>query len=166
MGVGDLFTAYLLNEEKIWTVQRSAIEIGREEIWTAQRHRKSQHCSRVQLRNHGLQALSQLIGDVKSAWDSSKMQELQESCKRILYRWMCEYVSNGTLATMPMVTEDWSKLEDENTMYPGSMVEKGISMWECKICPWWLDYPLGVIPKQEVDLHAKFLEENKDKDKK
>lgn len=55
---------------------------------------------------------------------------------------------------MPLETNEWLDLEDENTMLSPTMVEKGITPWECSNCPWWIEYPLGVIPKHEKDLHT------------
>ncbi len=59
-----------------------------------------------------------------------------------------------TLHVMPVDIEEWMDREDDNTMFSTSIVEKGISTWECSHCPWWLEYPLGVVPKSERELYA------------
>lgn len=58
------------------------------------------------------------------------------------------------LVALPEVTVEWVDTKDENTMYSPSLLEQGITQWEAISCPWWLDYPLGITPKQEASLRA------------
>ncbi|MCO5563819.1 hypothetical protein L7F22_017468 [Adiantum nelumboides] len=51
-------------------------------------------------------------------------------------------------ATLPEVDKN-----DENTMFSAKIMERGITPWECSHCPWWLEYPLGVVPKSEEAIH-------------
>ncbi|KAJ7546598.1 hypothetical protein O6H91_08G046000 [Diphasiastrum complanatum] len=41
-------------------------------------------------------------------------------------------------------------------MYLVDWQEIGLTHWELTRCPWWLDYPKGVIPASEEDMHAQF----------
>ena len=59
-----------------------------------------------------------------------------------------------TITEMPVEIEEWKDVNDEKTMFSPSLVEKSITPWECSKCPWWLEYPLGVVPKCEQQLHA------------
>ena len=58
------------------------------------------------------------------------------------------------LWNLPDATQEWLDIKDENTMFSQTIQERGISAWEIQKCPWWIEYPLGVIPKQETDLRA------------
>ena len=40
-------------------------------------------------------------------------------------------------------------------MYSPTIQEHGITKLEENVCPWWLDYLIGVISKQEVELQAR-----------
>lgn len=53
----------------------------------------------------------------------------------------------------PIFTTEWIDVHDENTMYSPSVLERKLTTWEANVCPWWLDYPVGIIPKQELELH-------------
>ncbi|MCO5594056.1 hypothetical protein L7F22_048077 [Adiantum nelumboides] len=56
---------------------------------------------------------------------------------------------------MPVDTKEWLDKEDEHSMFSPLILEKGITSWECSHCPWWLEYPLGIVPKCEQDLQAR-----------
>ena len=43
-------------------------------------------------------------------------------------------------------------MESNDTMYPATWLDKGISEWERIRCPWWLEYPLGHVPDCEETL--------------
>ena len=47
------------------------------------------------------------------------------------------------------IVGDWPNVESNDTMYPATWLDKGISEWERIRCPWWLEYPLGHVPKSE-----------------
>lgn len=73
-------------------------------------------------------------------------------------RWLHDCLAKNVIGTMPMVTQEWMQPSDEGTMFPPNILERGITQWECEHCPWWIDYPIGVIPKQEHGLHkSEFL---------
>ena len=55
---------------------------------------------------------------------------------------------------MPTLTKEWLDVKDESTMYSPTLLDRGITDWELNVCPWWLEYPIGVIPKQETEMHA------------
>lgn len=68
-------------------------------------------------------------------------------------RWFVECKNEGKLQQMPDATIEWIAITDENTMYPQSLQDHGITQWEIERCPWWLEYPIGVIPKQEKEIY-------------
>ena len=61
-------------------------------------------------------------------------------------------VEEHHLDAAPLFTKEWTNVCDENTMYSPSLLERKVTLWEANVCPWWLDYPLGIIPKQEIEL--------------
>ena len=63
-------------------------------------------------------------------------------------------IDNETLVEVPTITKEWLDVKDESTMYSPTLLEHGIIDWEVNACPWWLEYPIGVIPKQETKMHA------------
>lgn len=71
---------------------------------------------------------------------------------KTLFRWIVQCVEEHQLNTVPLFTREWINVRDENTMYSSSLLERKVSTWEANVCPWWLDYPLGIIPKQEIEL--------------
>ena len=75
-------------------------------------------------------------------------------CCFVLFRWLCECLKQEAINEMPIDTMEWMDLSDENTMFSPALIERGLTPWECSNCPWWIDYPLGVVPKQELQLHA------------
>ena len=77
-----------------------------------------------------------------------------------LCRWLCDCLKQKTISEMPVDTMEWMDLSDENTMFSPTLIERGLTPWECSNCPWWIEYPLGIIPKQELQLHASKLNEN------
>lgn len=72
----------------------------------------------------------------------------------VLSRWFMHCKEEKILVNIPSVTEEWVDLKDENTMYSPTLQDRGITDWEAGMCPWWIDYPIGVIPKQEKELRA------------
>lgn len=68
---------------------------------------------------------------------------------------MLECIKNNSLLEMPPEIAEWLDPKDENSMFSSTLIERGITNWELNHCPWWLEYPLGVIPKQEKQLHAR-----------
>lgn len=69
-----------------------------------------------------------------------------------LCRWILQCIEENTLERAPEFTREWIDISDENTMYSPSLVERILTTWEAKVCPWWIDYPMGVIPKQEIEM--------------
>lgn len=57
------------------------------------------------------------------------------------------------LDASPEITKVRSDVGNDNTIYSPSLKEKNICAWGARLCPWWLDYPLEVIVKQEKELH-------------
>lgn len=49
---------------------------------------------------------------------------------------------------------DWIGFDGPTSMYPSDWMDLGLSSWEIKNCPWWLDYPKNQVPNTEVDLYA------------
>ena len=50
------------------------------------------------------------------------------------------------------IVGDWPNVESNDTMYPATWLDKGISEWERIRCPWWLEYPLGHVLECEETL--------------
>ena len=69
-------------------------------------------------------------------------------------RWLHACVEERKSGALPKVTKEWVDTKDENTMYSSTLLEHGVTPWEVVSCPWWLDYPTGIIPKQETSLRA------------
>ena len=67
-------------------------------------------------------------------------------------RWIQQLIGEGYLDEEGETVGDWARMDSTYTMYPKSWLEKGISEWELKRCPWWLDYPLGHVPQNEENL--------------
>lgn len=62
------------------------------------------------------------------------------------HRWLMDCMRQEKIIEMPVEIEEWKDLNDENSMFSPSVVEKSITPW--------LEYPLGVVPKSEQQLHA------------
>ena len=69
-------------------------------------------------------------------------------------RWFLRCIDKETLLEVPTLTNEWLDVKDESTMYSPTLSKCGITDWEVNVCPWWLEYPIGVIPKQETKMHA------------
>ncbi|KAI5082784.1 hypothetical protein GOP47_0002527 [Adiantum capillus-veneris] len=87
------------------------------------------------------------------------MLELVFSTNRLVHRWILQCVEEGRLGEISELTREWVDVDDESTMYSPSLLEKNMTPWEARLCPWWIDYLIGVIPKQEKDLHERFKQE-------
>ena len=72
---------------------------------------------------------------------------------KTLCRWILKCVEEQELDITPPFTREWITVHDENTMYSPPLLERKVTSWEKNVCPWWLDYPIGIIPKQELELH-------------
>lgn len=70
-------------------------------------------------------------------------------------RWLGYCLENSSIIELPLETLEWVDPMDEYSMFSPSLVERGITAWECAHCPWWLEYPLGVVPKSEQQMHAR-----------
>ncbi|MCO5587510.1 hypothetical protein L7F22_041459 [Adiantum nelumboides] len=75
-------------------------------------------------------------------------------------RWFMHCKEDKILSSIPSVTKEWIDLKDENTMYSPTLQDLAITNWEASMYPWWIDYPIGVIPKQEKELRARFMIEH------
>lgn len=106
------------------------------------------------LKCHILEAYAQLLHNVKSSEEQDKISELIFSAKRLLYRYFLHCLEVEMLDSLPVTTREWLDIKDENTMFSQTIQEREISEWKRQKCPWWIGYPLGVIPKQEAELHA------------
>ncbi|KAI5055043.1 hypothetical protein GOP47_0030188, partial [Adiantum capillus-veneris] len=104
------------------------------------------------LKSHIIEAFASLLNVVKSSDDQQKMPELDFSARRLLFRWFMYCKEEKILGSIPSVAKEWVDLKDENTMYSPTIQDRGITDWEASMCPWWIDYPIGVIPKQEKEL--------------
>ncbi|MCO5560554.1 hypothetical protein L7F22_014169 [Adiantum nelumboides] len=109
-------------------------------------------------KTHVSQAYTHVLGSIKSASDYVSLPEVV-CCKRLVYRWLLECLRLKTFEGIHDETTEWLDKDDENIMFSPSILEKGITPWESTHCPWWLEYPLGVIPKCKKDLHELFLKE-------
>ncbi|MCO5608302.1 hypothetical protein L7F22_062508 [Adiantum nelumboides] len=107
-------------------------------------------------------AFLHLMDTVKSSNTSEKMPELLFSAKRVIYRWIVQCVEEHHLDVAPLSTKEWTNVHDANTMYSTSLLERGVTAWEANNCPWRLDYPLGIIPKEEIELRERFKKESEE----
>ncbi|KAI5056335.1 hypothetical protein GOP47_0028153 [Adiantum capillus-veneris] len=112
------------------------------------------------LKSHIIEAFASLLNVVKSSDDQQKMPELDFSARRLLFRWFMFCKEEKILGSIPSVAKEWVDLKDENTMYSPTIQDRGITDWEASMCPWWIDYPIGVIPKQEKELRIRFMTEH------
>ncbi|KAI5083860.1 hypothetical protein GOP47_0000029 [Adiantum capillus-veneris] len=112
------------------------------------------------LKSHIIEAFASLLNVVKSSDDQQKMPELDFSARRLLFRWFMYCKEEKILGSIPSVAKEWVDLKDENTMYSPTIQDRGITDWEASMCPWWIDYPIGVIPKQEKELRIRFMTEH------
>ncbi|MCO5567393.1 hypothetical protein L7F22_021083 [Adiantum nelumboides] len=118
---------------------------------------------KLNLKNHiFLQAFLHLMDTVKSSDTSKKMPELVFSAKRVIYRWIVQCVEEHNLDVAPLFTKEWTNVHDENTIYSTSLLERKVIVWEADNCTWWLDYPLSIIPKQEIELRERFKKESEE----
>ncbi|MCO5600745.1 hypothetical protein L7F22_054860 [Adiantum nelumboides] len=113
---------------------------------------------------HVTQAYNTVLGTMKSASDCATLPEVLQASKRLVYRWLHECMQLKAISFIPIDTHEWVDKNDENTMFSATIVEKGITPWKCSHCPWWLEYPLGVVPKSEKAIHDSFLNKHHEKD--
>lgn len=104
---------------------------------------------------HVTNAYSHLSVAMKSASDTINLSDVLYSSKSLIYRWLCDCLKQNTISKMPVDTMEWMDLSDENTMFSPALIERGLTPWE-----WWIEYPLGIVPKQELQLHATFVKDN------
>ena len=78
--------------------------------------------------------------------------EINFSNDYVLFRWVHELLGEGSLDEEGQIVGDWPNVESNDTMYPATWLDKGISEWERIRCPWWLEYPLGHVPQCEETL--------------
>lgn len=71
-------------------------------------------------------------------------------------RWLLSLKDEHIIDRIPLEVFDWMSFESTSSMYPSEWKELGLTRWELTRCPWWLDYPRGVIPTSEEDLHVSF----------
>ncbi|KAI5058193.1 hypothetical protein GOP47_0026363 [Adiantum capillus-veneris] len=105
-------------------------------------------------------AYTHVLANMKSASDYASLPEVMHASKRLVYRWLLNCMRLRMIESMPEAVQEWLDKEDDNTMFSSRLLKKGITPWECSHCPWWLEYPLGVIPKSEQEIHARFLKES------
>ncbi|MCO5550791.1 hypothetical protein L7F22_004282 [Adiantum nelumboides] len=117
---------------------------------------------KLNLKNHILQAFLHFMDTVKSSDTSKKMPELVFSVKRVIYRWIVQCAEEHHLDVAPLFTKEWTNVHDENTMYSTCFLENKVTVWEANNCPWWLVYPLGIIPKQEIELRERFKKDSEE----
>lgn len=58
-------------------------------------------------------------------------------------------IGQGLMDEETEAIKEWVDPNSSETMYPKEWVERGVSDWEFKRCPWWLDYPLNHVPPSE-----------------
>lgn len=85
------------------------------------------------------------------------MYELTQSNKRLILRWLGDCMEKKEIESFPIVAQEWTNVMLKVTMYTPSMRERGLTQWECTHCPWWVDYPIGVLPRQEEGLYDRFV---------
>ncbi|MCO5587870.1 hypothetical protein L7F22_041822 [Adiantum nelumboides] len=112
---------------------------------------------------HVTQAYNTILSTMKSASDCATLPEVLQASKRFVYRWLHECMQLKAISFIPIDTHEWVDKNDENTMFSATIVEKGITSWDCSHCPWWLKYPLGVVPKSEKAIHDSFLNKHREK---
>lgn len=61
----------------------------------------------------------------------------------------------GQISAIPPETIAWSTFDSIETMFPDSWSDIGLSPWELRCMPWWLEYPIGTYPPSEKDLYTR-----------
>lgn len=78
-------------------------------------------------------------------------------CILFFCRWLISLIEDKAIPRLPMEVTDWLVIDGPESMYPLEWKENAISAWERKKCPWWLDYPQGIVPPSEKDIYEQRL---------
>ncbi|MCO5581917.1 hypothetical protein L7F22_035806 [Adiantum nelumboides] len=160
---GGHFTDYKkLRQEAYWQemYEEAILHIEKLEVEGPKLPRSFEAFFKASRRMHVAQAYSHVLGSIKSASNCASLSEVLLTSKQLVYRWLLDCTRLKTIDSMPVDTEEWLDKEDKHSMFSPLILEKGITSWECSHCPWWLEYTLGIVPKCEQDLQARFQKDS------